>query len=44
MTDAIMLRVRDMLAEIRGGTPPPLYQPARARAAAAEGSADGGAA
>ncbi len=28
MTDAIMLRLRDMLAEIRGGTPPPLWSPA----------------
>ncbi|GGO30594.1 lysophospholipid acyltransferase family protein [Micromonospora parathelypteridis] len=26
MTDTIMLRLRDMLAEIRGGTPPPLWQ------------------
>ncbi|MER5454037.1 lysophospholipid acyltransferase family protein [Micromonospora sp. NPDC002389] len=26
MTDVIMLRVRDLLAEIRGGTPPPLWQ------------------
>ncbi|MGV9211707.1 lysophospholipid acyltransferase family protein [Micromonospora sp. RB23] len=26
MTDAIMLRLRDMLAEIRGGTPPPLWE------------------
>lgn len=25
MTDVIMLRLRDMLAEIRGGTPPPLW-------------------
>jgi 1-acyl-sn-glycerol-3-phosphate acyltransferase len=32
ITEAIMLRVRDMLAEIRGGTPPPLYTPARSRA------------
>jgi 1-acyl-sn-glycerol-3-phosphate acyltransferase len=31
MTDAIMLRLRDMLAEIRGGTPPPLWSPAAAR-------------
>ncbi|MEV1287269.1 lysophospholipid acyltransferase family protein [Micromonospora sp. NPDC049679] len=30
MTDVIMLRLRDMLAEIRGGTPPPLWsRPAR---------------
>ncbi|GLZ57920.1 lysophospholipid acyltransferase family protein [Micromonospora sp. NBRC 107095] len=30
MTDTIMLRLRDMLAEIRGGTPPPLWErPAR---------------
>ncbi|MEO3779158.1 lysophospholipid acyltransferase family protein [Micromonospora sp. B11E3] len=34
MTDAIMLRLRDMLAEIRGGTPPPLWQrPSRSAAA-----------
>ncbi|MEV4199147.1 lysophospholipid acyltransferase family protein [Micromonospora globbae] len=26
MTDTIMLRLRDMLAEIRGGTPPPLWE------------------
>jgi 1-acyl-sn-glycerol-3-phosphate acyltransferase len=31
ITDAIMLRLRDMLAEIRGGTPPPLYPPTRSR-------------
>ncbi|HYN92675.1 MAG TPA: lysophospholipid acyltransferase family protein [Pilimelia sp.] len=29
MTDEIMLRLRDMLAEIRGGPPPPLYPAAR---------------
>ncbi|GGK28455.1 1-acyl-sn-glycerol-3-phosphate acyltransferase [Pilimelia terevasa] len=28
MTDVIMTTLRDMLAEIRGGTPPPLYRPA----------------
>jgi len=27
MTEEIMLRLRQMLAEVRGGTPPPLYQP-----------------
>lgn len=27
MTDEIMLRLRDMLVEIRGGTPPPLWSP-----------------
>lgn len=26
MTDEIMLRIRDLLAEIRGGTPPPLWE------------------
>ncbi|MGC4896428.1 lysophospholipid acyltransferase family protein [Micromonospora sp. DT31] len=26
MTDTIMLRIRDLVAEIRGGTPPPLWQ------------------
>ncbi|MEU8298181.1 lysophospholipid acyltransferase family protein [Micromonospora sp. NPDC048909] len=32
MTDAIMLQLRDMLAEIRGGTPPPLWErPGRAQ-------------
>ncbi|MGR6317771.1 lysophospholipid acyltransferase family protein [Micromonospora soli] len=30
MTDTIMLRIRDLAAEIRGGTPPPLWErPAR---------------
>jgi 1-acyl-sn-glycerol-3-phosphate acyltransferase len=30
MTDTIMLRIRDLVAEIRGGTPPPLWaRPAR---------------
>ncbi|GAA2224585.1 lysophospholipid acyltransferase family protein [Micromonospora olivasterospora] len=33
MTDAIMLRLRDLLAEIRGGTPPPLWaRPSRSAA------------
>ncbi|MFI6760675.1 lysophospholipid acyltransferase family protein [Micromonospora sp. NPDC050417] len=27
MTNEIMLRLRDQLAEIRGGTPPPIYSP-----------------
>nr|WP_240947672.1 lysophospholipid acyltransferase family protein [Planosporangium mesophilum] len=27
ITETIMLRLRDMLGEIRGGTPPPLYTP-----------------
>ncbi|MGY0007416.1 lysophospholipid acyltransferase family protein [Micromonospora sp. I033] len=32
MTDHIMLRIRDLVAEIRGGTPPPLWErPARTR-------------
>jgi hypothetical protein len=31
ITETIMLRLRDMLAEIRGGTPPPLYTPAPAK-------------
>ncbi|WP_262281463.1 1-acyl-sn-glycerol-3-phosphate acyltransferase [Micromonospora sp. MA102] len=26
MTDTIMLRIRDLVAEIRGGTPPPLWE------------------
>jgi 1-acyl-sn-glycerol-3-phosphate acyltransferase len=29
MTDAIMLHLRDMLVEIRGGTPPPLWSPSK---------------
>nr|WP_232072804.1 lysophospholipid acyltransferase family protein [Phytohabitans flavus] len=29
MTDEIMLRVRDLLADIRGETPPPLWAPAK---------------
>lgn len=32
MTDTIMLGIRDLVAEIRGGTPPPLWErPARSR-------------
>ncbi|MFE9653476.1 lysophospholipid acyltransferase family protein [Micromonospora sp. NPDC006431] len=32
MTDTIMLRIRDLVAEVRGGTPPPLWErPARTR-------------
>jgi 1-acyl-sn-glycerol-3-phosphate acyltransferase len=32
MTDTIMLRIRDLVAEIRGGTPPPLWErPAHSR-------------
>lgn len=31
MTDEIMLHLRDMLAEIRGGPPPPLWTPAKGR-------------
>jgi 1-acyl-sn-glycerol-3-phosphate acyltransferase len=27
ITEEIMLRLRDMLAEVRGGTPPPLFVP-----------------
>jgi 1-acyl-sn-glycerol-3-phosphate acyltransferase len=37
ITDEIMLRVRDMLAEIRGGTPPPLYVPLRRSGSGLEG-------
>jgi 1-acyl-sn-glycerol-3-phosphate acyltransferase len=45
MTDAIMLRLRDMLAEIRGGTPPPLWSPpAKRRAGEHAGESAGGAA
>ncbi|HEY3009813.1 MAG TPA: lysophospholipid acyltransferase family protein [Micromonosporaceae bacterium] len=32
MTDEIMLHLRDMLAEVRGGTPPPLWSGSRKRA------------
>jgi 1-acyl-sn-glycerol-3-phosphate acyltransferase len=35
ITDAIMLRLRDMLAEVRGGNPPPLYTPTHSREEAA---------
>jgi 1-acyl-sn-glycerol-3-phosphate acyltransferase len=38
MTETIMNRIRDLLAEIRGGTPPPLWSPAARR------PADGGSA
>jgi 1-acyl-sn-glycerol-3-phosphate acyltransferase len=31
MTDAIMLRLRDILADVRGGMPPPLYMPGARR-------------
>jgi 1-acyl-sn-glycerol-3-phosphate acyltransferase len=41
MTDEIMNRLRDMLADIRGGTAPPLWAPAAARRPAdPAGSAD----
>lgn len=40
MTDAIMLRLRDLVGEIRGGTPPPLWErPARTRAESQQGEA-----
>lgn len=43
MTDEIMLRLRDLLATIRGGTPPPLWSPsatnANTNAATAPGQA-----
>jgi 1-acyl-sn-glycerol-3-phosphate acyltransferase len=39
MTEAIMLRIRDTLAEIRGGTPPPLWTPAGNRGASDSGRA-----
>jgi 1-acyl-sn-glycerol-3-phosphate acyltransferase len=35
ITDTIMLHLRDMLAGIRGGTPPPLYTPSHPREEAA---------
>jgi 1-acyl-sn-glycerol-3-phosphate acyltransferase len=31
MTEAIMLRIRDLVGDIRGGTPPPLWTPAASR-------------
>lgn len=31
MTEAIMLRIRDLVGEIRGATPPPLWAPSSAR-------------
>jgi len=31
MTEAIMLRIRDLVGEIRGATPPPLWTPAASR-------------
>ncbi|HEV7899852.1 MAG TPA: lysophospholipid acyltransferase family protein [Planosporangium sp.] len=37
ITEAMMLRLREMLAEIRGGTPPPLYTPTAARRPRVEG-------
>lgn len=36
MTDTIMLRIRDLLAEIRGGTPPPLWARPDARTRTSE--------
>jgi 1-acyl-sn-glycerol-3-phosphate acyltransferase len=38
MTEVIMLRIRDVLAGIRGGTPPPLWRPVGAGHAPARGS------
>jgi 1-acyl-sn-glycerol-3-phosphate acyltransferase len=45
ITEHIMLGVRDLVAEIRGGTPPPLWQPGRGRAeeSTVDGSAGAGA-
>lgn len=42
MTEAIMLRIRDLLAEIRESTPPPLWAPGRAGNAAGGGDGAGG--
>lgn len=36
ITDVIMLKLRDMLAEIRGGTPPALWTPSKRRSSAAD--------
>lgn len=41
MTDEIMLRIRDLLAEIRGGTPPPLWE-RPGRPGVLDTSSDGG--
>jgi 1-acyl-sn-glycerol-3-phosphate acyltransferase len=41
MTEVIMLRLRDLLAEVRGGTPPPLYQPGNGRRAVRDTPATG---
>ena len=42
MTDTIMLQLRDILAEVRGGTPPPLYTPAARLPSTAERLGDAG--
>jgi 1-acyl-sn-glycerol-3-phosphate acyltransferase len=42
MTEAIMLRLRDLVAEIRGGTPPPLWLPAPRHPGGQTGSNRGG--
>jgi 1-acyl-sn-glycerol-3-phosphate acyltransferase len=36
MTEAIMLRIRDLVGEIRGATPPPLWTPATSRKESAQ--------
>lgn len=38
ITEVLMLRLRDMVAELRGGTPPPLYVPAARRKGKATGT------
>ncbi len=40
ITDAVMLRLRDMLAAVRGETPPPLYEPLPDRVAGQEPPVD----
>lgn len=44
MTDEIMLRLRDLLATVRGGTPPPLWSPNAANAATGQSGRTSGAA
>jgi 1-acyl-sn-glycerol-3-phosphate acyltransferase len=40
ITEHMMLVLRDMVAEIRGGTPPPLWQPGKSSAAESAGAED----
>ena len=40
ITEHIMLALRDMVAQIRGGTPPPLWQPGGTSSAAESAGAE----